>query len=419
MNLESLKLSNFGHFEKLNLNFAPDFNLLVGNNSSGKTTILNALSVAIGSILTFMPEQESRLIRPKDVRTVLEDTKSEKFENRVYPVEVKVGGYFNESTLVHWSRSLTGPRRRTTTGDLKELSKIFDHVDHVDDVENLPLIAFYGSGRLWREPYKLDTETRRSRYDGYYRAIDPRVNSSHFIDWIKKQAYADIQDGQSSAYRNVCKTIAKCFVEPEVNVGYNIRRDQLEIRTNYVTTAFEHLSDGQRSVVSMVGDLAVRAITLNPYMDEFASERVSGVVLIDEIDLHLHPKWQRIFVNVLRDAFPKVQFIATTHSPFILQGMKGGRVINLDKPNAVETQDTYNRSIEEIVEYIQGVEHPRRSAEHENKTQKAVEFLNLLEQPNFQENTPELNNILESLSSDPATTAMLRLKMKASQLDDS
>lgn len=415
MELRSIKLLNFGHFEEVSVDFVPEFNLLVGNNSSGKTTILNGLAVAIGSILTLMPEQESRQIRPKDVRTVLENTKSEKFENSVYPVIVKATARFDNRKNVTWSRTLTGPRRRTTSGQLKELSKVFQDVDYHT---NLPLVAFYGSGRLWREPYELGRVERHTRYDGYYRAIDPRVNSSQFINWMKKQAYADIQDGQSSAYHNVCKTIAKCFVEEDVRVHYNIRREQLEVSSKNISVAFGHLSDGQRSVVSMIGDLAVRAVTLNPNLDENASQNTKGVVLIDEIDLHLHPKWQRVFVNVLRDAFPRIQFIATTHSPFIIQGMKGGRVINLDKPGHVETEETFDRSIEEIVQHIQGIENPYHGEEHERKAEQAVEFLQLLRHPSSTQTEKEMDDILERLSDDPATTALLRFEREANKLDN-
>ena len=87
-------------------------------------------------------------------------------------------------------------------------------------------------------------------------------------------------------------------------------------------TPFYHLSDGYRNTLAMAADIAVRAATLNPALSSLAMEETPGVVLIDEIDLHLHPKWQRQIVEDLRGAFPKIQFVATTHSPFIIQSLR-------------------------------------------------------------------------------------------------
>lgn len=414
MNLTSIKLVNFGHFEEISLEFEPKFNLLVGDNSAGKTTILNGIAVAIGSILLCVPEQDSRHIRPKDVRKVLINSKSEQYEESKFPVEVYASGSIFEDKVIDWSRFLNGVRRRTTT----RIPNLRREFNAIEELGNLPLVAFYGSGRLWREPYDLDDTSNPKRYDGYHRAIDPRVNSSQFISWMKHQAFADMQDGQSSAYRNVCQTIAKCFVDDKVKIQYNIRRKQLEVTSQGKSVAFSHLSDGQRSVVSMVGDMAVRAVTLNPHLDERACEDVKGVVLIDEVDLHLHPKWQRKFVEVLSNSFPNVQFIATTHSPFIIQGMHTGRVINLDKPGHIETEETYNRSIEEIVKYVQGVERPNHSAEHERKTDQAIEFLQLLETPRTTQTERKLDLILEKFSDDPAANALLHFKREIKKLDD-
>jgi predicted ATP-binding protein involved in virulence len=93
---------------------------------------------------------------------------------------------------------------------------------------------------------------------------------------------------------------------------------------------FEHLSDGQRTMLGLFCDLARRAAMLNPHFGGDASARTSGVVLIDELDLHLHPKWQRRIIQDLRRTFPKVQFICTTHSPQLIGQVKPEEIIVLD-----------------------------------------------------------------------------------------
>ena len=94
-------------------------------------------------------------------------------------------------------------------------------------------------------------------------------------------------------------------------------RPQLLIDRNSTTIPVRHLSDGERGSLALVLDLTRRLAQANPGMDDPASE-AEAVVLIDEIDLHLHPKWQRQIVRNLTVAFPRCQFIATTHSPQVI-----------------------------------------------------------------------------------------------------
>jgi predicted ATP-binding protein involved in virulence len=81
---------------------------------------------------------------------------------------------------------------------------------------------------------------------------------------------------------------------------------------------FDNLSDGQRNVMALVGDIAVKAAQLNPHLGKQVLDKTAGVVLIDELDLHLHPRWQRRIVADLKRCFPLVQFFCTTHSPIII-----------------------------------------------------------------------------------------------------
>ncbi len=105
---------------------------------------------------------------------------------------------------------------------------------------------------------------------------------------------------------------------------------------------FNYLSDGYRNMVAMLADISYRAIRLNPHLEQDAAKKTKGIVLIDELDMHLHPKWQRRIVQDLQNAFPDMQFIATTHSPFILQSLESGQVIDLNLDQEDEEQaNTY------------------------------------------------------------------------------
>lgn len=180
---------------------------------------------------------------------------------------------------------------------------------------------------------------------------------------------------------------------------------------------FRSLSDGYQGMVFLVADLAYRAIRLNPHLGERAVLDTGGVVLIDEIDMHLHPEWQRHVVNDLKKAFPKMQFIMTTHSPFIVQSLNAGEVINLDgTPLAA---DPNKRSLEENALYM-GVE-DTQSDQFIRKEQLTMEYLKLVEEGEKMNKEPEkrlqleekLDELLTDFSDDPVLVAKLKLKKMA------
>ena len=162
-----------------------------------------------------------------------------------------------------------------------------------------------------------------------------------------------------------------------------------------------------------------RMITLNPQLGKDAINNTPGVVLIDEIDLHLHPKWQKNVVADLKAIFPKVQFIATTHSPFIIQSLKKNELILLsDKGNDIEY---VGESLEDISENVMGVSNPQYSKEKEEMYNAAQQFYKDLDKA---KNSDELINIEDKLrrltakySGDVAYYAFLEQKFLEKKLD--
>jgi AAA domain, putative AbiEii toxin, Type IV TA system len=158
---------------------------------------------------------------------------------------------------------------------------------------------------------------------------------------------------------------------------------------------------------------------LNPGLGEDVAQNVDGVVLIDEIDLHLHPRWQRRVVSDLRAAFPRVQFIATTHSPFVVQSMGADEVINLDRASSLDFQHS---SVEDIVEVEMGVEGVQRSQVFHAKVAAAREYLAALEgRPKDDAEVARLKNRLDKLQvqfgNDPVYVASLLQKRAAKGLE--
>lgn len=201
---------------------------------------------------------------------------------------------------------------------------------------------------------------------------------------------------------------------------------------------FDDLSDGYRNMVGIIADIAHRASRLNPHFGAEAASKTEGIVLIDEIDLHLHPKWQRRVVTDLKEAFPKLQFIVSTHSPFILQSLQPGEVIDLGRllklseagsiPDGIAApaaEAKYsNRSIEDIVEEVMKIPVPQRGERYQQMYDAALEYFHLLNEATASvsdERKAQIKAHLDRLSSpfsdNVAYHAFLEMKRLVSGID--
>jgi predicted ATP-dependent endonuclease of OLD family len=170
------------------------------------------------------------------------------------------------------------------------------------------------------------------------------------------------------------------------------------------------LSDGEQRLFSLFVDIA-RVLTLS------SSQSIRGaaaIVLIDEIDVHLHPKWQRDIVPLLENFFPSCQFIATTHSPFVIQSLDRDRVVKITEQGSLKF-GAEAVSIEDIVEEIQGVNLPQQSRRAKELGAAAERYFTLLREENVDPSelqAAEKNYRVASkpFASNPALNALLRIE---------
>ena len=140
-------------------------------------------------------------------------------------------------------------------------------------------------------------------------------------------------------------------------------------------------------MAALVADVATKAVMQNSHLVSEAGandaevppvlQQTPGLVLIDEIDVHLHPKWQRQVVRDLKDTFPKIQFVCTSHSPFVIQSLDAGELRTLD-PGGPQLLEYANRSIEDIAEEIQGVDVPQQSLRAAELAEATERYFSLL-----------------------------------------
>ena len=184
---------------------------------------------------------------------------------------------------------------------------------------------------------------------------------------------------------------------------------------------FASLSDGYRNVIKIILDIATRMCILNPYLQGEALEKTPGVVIIDEIDLSLHPTWQKRIVRILKSLFPKVQFICATHSPFIIQSLQQDELITLDRDEKPLAEEYADVSIEDIAEDIMGVQIPQYSDRKIKMYEAAKEFFAALQQGRSKEDIEALREKMARLeaeySDNPAYLAWMEQKFAAKELE--
>jgi predicted ATP-binding protein involved in virulence len=339
MKIEQLEVKNFKGFAHKLIEFSPQFNLLVGDNGSGKTAVLDALAVGIGALLLGFDDIVSRTIKNHEIRQIdRESGQIITFEPQ-YPVIVRCRGKLNDTETVTWERSLSKKGGKTTSKEAKPLIQYAHHYQQQvrqDQTIILPLISYYSTGRLWLQKKEKSVEvfSPGSRMLGYVDCLEPASGKKMLMRWLKTMAMAAIQKQVPMEVLEGLKTAVKNCLEGCQAVYYDIQQNEL-----VVTLADKHsrpaqlLSDGQRTILAMTADIAYRAAVLNPHLGDKAILETPGIILIDELDLHLHTSWQQKIINCLRTTFPLIQFIVTTHSPTIMQSLQPlqpGEVINLN-----------------------------------------------------------------------------------------
>jgi predicted ATP-binding protein involved in virulence len=323
--LEKITLKNFKGFGDKTFSLSDRFNLLLGDNGSGKTVVLEALKLILSSIFIGFDETETRSqIKDEDVRQVFSYYNDEIRIELNYPVSIEAQGVVMNYP-VHWNKRRSGSQSQTDDFDWDRTAFTAGFNPHVrkGNPVTLPVIAYYGTGRLWLrlENGKVEPIPPVSRLHAYKDCLDPRSDEKELVRWMKEQELTKIQRKQQSGlyesvlYEAVKKAITDCIEEYQ-EMGYDVRHDSIMVKLDEGHWLPAYLcSDGYRNMIAMVADIAYRMAMLNPHLGPTVTQKTPGVVLIDEIDLHLHPNWQRRVVNDLKRAFPGVQFIATSHSP--------------------------------------------------------------------------------------------------------
>jgi predicted ATP-binding protein involved in virulence len=421
MKIHSIKIIDFRGIEDKTFEFNSSFNVLIGENGSGKTSVLEALAAAINSYVAVSQGSNPRPIRKEDVHVkTFEHSKERKTKTSLHVVgEIDKKRIEWEIKKVHLDFGF----RHGNETEIKDIAR--GHFDSLSENGGkeilLPVFDYLGCGRLFQDN-KPDTKAiktlpKGSRYEGYNKCLDSTSSLKRFTSWYKTMVLSALQKNESAKLKVdvVEKAIINCL-EGWESIFFGVEDDELMAERissgESVKLPVSYLSDGQRNIIGMVADIAYRCVLLNPYLELDATKKSPGIVLIDELDLHLHPKWQRTIVKKLRETFPQIQFITTTHSPFIVQSLKNNELIDLEGKNM--EVDYLKIGLEEIVEGEMGVKESNRSGRFIEMKKVADEYYKLIvgakdsvNSNEIQEAKAKLEKLLIPFYDDPAYVTYL------------
>jgi energy-coupling factor transporter ATP-binding protein EcfA2 len=392
MKLESLSLAHCGGFEQLDIAFEPDVTLIAGVNGVGKSTILHALAVLLSRALPeFTPSRSAPLYFTDDDihgdKGSLEVSARLQIDGQTINAGVQRLRAADEKgdrvMLLRQAEAATGATdfaqalsARTLTGELEAgMKETRAALARLKSATHPPLAVYFSPKRqLPGQPRSLPEAKPFEPSIAYGRALhDREVELREFMHWFRTQEKL----GAASEPRRLRVLDALRAVVGELVPEFSNLRIQEQPRLGFVVDKRGHpfylhqLSDGERGLLALVFDLTRRLAIANPDSDNPIAEGVA-LVMIDEIELHLHPKWQRDVLQRLRDIFKACQFVVTTHSPLVLGEVPARCVRFLEfvdgKVGVTIPTEAYGMDANRILQEFMGAPVRNRQVDGELKT---------------------------------------------------
>ncbi len=365
MKLEKIQLTNFRLFTDFHCDFDPQLTVLVANNGGGKTSLLEGIFFALYpftgrfpntgchdpshnvDVLTYIENRQLGRISPDypmeiavQCKLEIDEVRDQVSDSYTWKLSLKDAMAFPTKT------NITALNLNTQPAPLLEISQF---PDSSEAPKNWSVLAFYHTSRLSKnEKSGPSGENQASLFKergaGYTECAAASTSYKLVLNWLNYAEHSNTAEfarhlsknpdvsmrfsdfeGSFSSLLKAVQNAVNVVLAPSgwKNFYYSeILQDAVMEHDEFGTQPVSRLSDGIRTTIGLVADIAFRAVQLNSHLGENAALETDGIVLIDEVDMHLHPLWQQTILPDLLRAFPKVQFIVTTHSPQVLSSIK-------------------------------------------------------------------------------------------------
>ena len=399
--MDTISLSNYRCFKDLKLSFKRKTNLLIGDNASGKTTLIRAISSVLNSFFIGFSDENTRFIGLSDDDFRIEVTET----GLAIEDDIKVHFHFLGGDAVLERHYKKGRTLQMPLKTIKDHGKDYYNRLFVDGKQEvaLPLLACFSTSdihskrKINPEPFK---KYAHKPSFGYYECLQ---GDGFFPYWTKRLLV--LTEGRKGNIELSCvNQSVQLALGPN---GCNIISD-MEVRHNQSKVYYHfidgrevesaNLSDGYKRLANMVTDLAFRCALLNQgIFGEEACLNTEGTVLIDEIDLHLHPTLQSVVIKGLQNAFPKLQFIITTHAPMVMTSIPIGdenKIIKLEfnpeKGYTAKEIETYGLDASTLIQTVLGI--IPRSKEVDDRLKTLFDLIDIDEYTNAAAKLNDMRN---------------------------
>lgn len=371
MRLNKLTLSNFRCFERLELDLHPRLTVLVGENGAGKTAVLDAIAGALSPVLTYLSSANQRLtgrgIQDADFRVVQWPQFGAKARWGMADVTQLQVETVDGLAWDVWRASTKGKKPEHSIGQTELKHRLQGISDsYASDLPRLtPVMAYYGARRGYIEvPQRLRAAKVNYGYpaSALFGALDSMSDFREMLAWFDQEEAAELRANKGVAGEDFTESpniiAVRTAIEEMLGGEYSnphFNRDHkfvLERKADGAHLLVNQLSQGYQSMLALAMDFARRLSIANPQLqygsvdfqahfldllgeadqlhvlsaclepvNPFQQALAMGapaIMLVDEIDLHLHPTWQQRVISDLMRTFPLTQFIVTTHSPQVL-----------------------------------------------------------------------------------------------------
>lgn len=409
MKITNLSIQNFRGIETAEFEFHNRLNVFIGENGAGKSTVLNCLAILLSRLTwriisksssgRFFTEEDVYRGKTKTTNTIHAEIFGKKYE---------------------WTAGKSIERsKKQTLSHQEDIKSIVAHINanlELDGHFNIPLIAFYSTNRsVVSVPLKVRKQHKFDQIESLENSLLGKREESDFklfFEWFRNR-----EDAENETFRQLHKEdkshIDNNYIDPQLEAVRTAihrlmpdfkslqvkRKPSLRMVVKKGTNEFriQELSDGEKCLLALVADMARRIAMANPSMSN--PLEAESIFLIDEIELHLHPAWQRMIVPKLLEVFPNCQFFITTHSPQILGEIHDIESIWLMKPNSIpcHPERAYGLNSSEILSEIMGTQ--ERSSEVQDQL---CEIDSLINEGKFDEARQTIQNLAKQTKIIPA-----------------
>ncbi|MCA2620868.1 MULTISPECIES: AAA family ATPase [unclassified Microcystis] len=371
MKIKSIKLINYRGAVSLNIDFHRQLNVFIGVNGAGKSTILDSLAIMLSWLVN----------RLKNTNASGRQISETEINNGQGTAIIEITGVTEDSQEITWKivKTRTGYIHAGERSNFSQLNEYTQQIqrqitDHQGEI-NLPLFVYYSVNRAVLDiPLKIKTKHQFDSLSAYENALTSGSDFRTFFEWFRERE--DLEN-ENRKYREAeIKPEGFCFPDPQLEAvretierflpdftNLSVRRNPLrmEVTKKDKIVTVNQLSDGEKCLIAMLGDLARRMAIANPQNPD--PLKGNGVIIIDEIDLHLHPQWQRFVVPKLLEVFPNCQFFISTHSPNIITHVQPESLHFMEQTEMGikfhPVQESYGKNVDRILEDLMGLETTR------------------------------------------------------------